>query len=110
MLPKIDITIKRKTDTNVEGEPYAEVEAIIFQGRRRVVMAEGMGLGRISEPEGLNLDFDVLIYLEKGDPEVRYMDIIEFELGGQKRALVNKIRHMTITIQGKQTEVFCRYN
>jgi hypothetical protein len=110
MLPKIDVIIKRKTDTNIPGNQYVQAETTVLSGKRRIVMAEGRGLGNISTPEGLNLDFDILVYLEKGDPEIRYADIVEFDLGGQKRALVNKIRPMTITIQGKQTEVFCRYN
>lgn len=110
MLQKTQITVKRRTKTSSEGSPAVEVETTVFEGLRRVVFADNRGTENRSTVQGLDFDYDYLVYMQVDDPELRYGDIIEFDLQGQKQVVVNKIRPMTITIQGKTTEVFCRYN
>jgi len=110
MLRKTTITIKREVNNSNDGNLPSSTISTILLAKRRVVCAEGQGTTAIYTKNGINLNYDYLVYLEPSDPTVLEGDKIEFLLGGVKKVVVKKIRPMTVKIHGNDREVFCTYN
>lgn len=110
MLKETSIIIKREVVSTSDGYLPSSTISTILSAKRRVVIAEGTGTTAIFTDNGVNLNYDFLVYLKPSDPTILVGDKITFTLDGSKEIVVKKIRPMTLIINGVNREVFCTYN